>query len=98
MQKKGGEGVQIACKIAYILNGRPPSNYSQFPRTQLDLCFSLDGVQAHLLESGLPLDHSQSPSIAIDHQSDVWCTKFNMGYIGNNRRRMSPQIVHYKNG
>ena len=27
MQKKGGggEGVQITCKIAYILNGRPPT-------------------------------------------------------------------------
>ena len=23
MQKGGGEGVQIACKIAYVLNGRP---------------------------------------------------------------------------
>ena len=23
--QKGGEGVQIACKIAYVLNGRPPS-------------------------------------------------------------------------
>ena len=22
--QKGGEGVQIACKIAYVLNGRPP--------------------------------------------------------------------------
>ena len=23
--QKGGEGVQIACKIAYVINGRPPS-------------------------------------------------------------------------
>ena len=23
--QKGGEGVQIACKIAYVINGRPPT-------------------------------------------------------------------------
>ena len=25
--QKGGEGVQIACKIAYVLNGRPLNNF-----------------------------------------------------------------------
>ena len=27
--QKGGEGVQIACKIAYVLNGRPLSDFSK---------------------------------------------------------------------
>ena len=25
--QKGGEGVQIACKVAYVLNGRPHISY-----------------------------------------------------------------------
>ena len=28
--QKGGEGVQIACKIAYVLNGRPLIRYIRF--------------------------------------------------------------------
>ena len=27
-KKKGGEGVQMACKIAYVLNGRYPINFT----------------------------------------------------------------------
>ena len=34
--QKGGEGVQIACKIAYVINGRPPTtvDYLSNARTQ----------------------------------------------------------------
>ena len=28
MKKKGGEGVQIACKIVYVINGRPQKMYN----------------------------------------------------------------------
>ena len=30
MQKKGGEGVQIACENAYIINGRPIRDWSHW--------------------------------------------------------------------
>ena len=33
--QKGGEGVQIACKIAYVLNGRPIQSASPTPHTTL---------------------------------------------------------------
>ena len=29
--QKGGEGVQIACKNAYVINGRPPTGLRQSP-------------------------------------------------------------------
>ena len=31
--QKGGEGVQIACKIAYVLNGRPPTRWKAYQET-----------------------------------------------------------------
>ena len=33
--QKGGEGVQIACKIAYVLNGRPHICSESYPYVQI---------------------------------------------------------------
>ena len=35
--QKGGEGVQIACKIAYILNGRPHSAIYTYPLLSIEI-------------------------------------------------------------
>ena len=33
-RKKGGEGVQIACQIAYVINGRPLRSHGAFMNTE----------------------------------------------------------------